>query len=138
MTIPDAIQLGALGILGVIVISGMSLFKWAVQKWLPSYVNTLKECSRDICAALDKLSDRTSDLKKEVLMHDEGTSRFDTNVSDIMSMLNTVSAEQRSHSLMLDRLTVLNETLVKDVLERQTVVFEQILKHLNGDAGKTD
>jgi len=130
LTIPDAIQLGALGILGVIVISGMSLFKWAVQKWLPSYVSALKECSQDICGALNNLSEKTVDLKREIYNHDENTERFDSDVKSIIGEIREVKITVESQVCTLERLVGLNETLVQDVLKRQTEVFERILGHI--------
>lgn len=139
MDAKDIVQLGALGILGVVVITGFSLFKWAVQRWLPEYIKTIRGCSTEIVVSLKNLSENTAAMNCSLNGHDERTSRFDTALVGIEERLDSVQERGDDVQLAIERLCAAQESLIKtisvprELIEGQQKLTEAILKRIESD-----
>lgn len=137
------IQLGALGILGFIVIGGFILFRWGVQKWLPDFLKILKDGFSDICSAVKELSIDTKIVGTKLESHENGTKRFDVITKEMMSKIDNVAMIQNDHTTSIERLCNVQEELIKnsqipkELIERQTAAFERLTKQL-GDRNEKD
>jgi hypothetical protein len=130
------IQLGALGILGFIVIGGFILFRWGVQKWLPSFLEVLKDGFDAVTSAVKELSLDTKVVSARLEEHENGTKRFDVITQKMMSKIDNVAMIQNDHSTSIERLCSVQEELIKnsqiprELIERQTAAFEKLSEQL--------
>lgn len=130
------VQFGALGILGFLVIGGFVLFRWGVQKWLPSLVTTIKEGMERLANSLDGLCDKTTEVRDSLDVHENNTRRFDGKVKEIVSKLDNIAMIQNDHTTAIERLITIQETLIKsvtlpkEIVERQTIAFEKLADQL--------
>lgn len=81
------LQYGALGILGVVVLTGMGLFVWVIRWFLPKLLDLVTQATAHLITALDKISNKQTTLAQAVDEINERLEQGDKKFDEILAEL---------------------------------------------------